>query len=74
MATCPEHSGHSVRLNAIEEEIAALKEEDARMKEKIGSPAIWVALISFVGVCVTATTSFLAVVLAPMIRAYLGVQ
>ena len=72
--SCPYHIDHENRLTACEADIEDLKQEDSAMREKIGNPAFAVAVISFLGVCVTAGTSFLAVILAPVIRVWLGVQ
>lgn len=63
---CPEHSGNCVRIDSLEKRMN-------EVESKVGSPAVMVALVSLFGVCFTAATSFLAVVFAPIIRAYLGV-
>ncbi len=74
MAACPYHIDHENRLESVETEIKLLKEEDAKMKEKMGSPVIAVAVISFLGVCVTASASVAAVILAPAVRVWLGIN
>lgn len=74
MANCPYHIDVDNRLRGCEEDIELLKKEDAVMKDRIGNPQVTIALISFFGVCITAMTSFAAVVFAPIIRAWLGVN
>ncbi len=71
---CPYHLEHETRLKNLEKGVEALEEEDVKMKERIGNPAIWVALVSFMGVCVTASASFAAVILAPVLRVWLGIN
>lgn len=66
MEGCPYHIDHENRIKNLETEQKA-------MKDQIKSPAVLVAFISLLGVCVTAVSSFAAVVLGPVIRAYLGV-
>lgn len=65
-ASCPYHIDHETRLKRLEE-----RTED--MEKQIGNPAVWVALISVFGSMVTAGMAFLGVVLAPVVRAWLGV-
>lgn len=70
---CVYHIDVDNRLRECESDIELLKKEDAMIKDRLGNPAVTVALISCIGVCVTAVTSFIAVVFAPAIRAWLGV-
>lgn len=73
MSTCPHgaHIDHETRIGRCEDDIKTIKEAQVAMKEKIGSPAVAVAVISFFGVCVTSVASFAAVVLSPVLTAML---
>lgn len=63
---CPYHIDHERRIENLEQECKT-------MKEKIGSPAVTVAIISLIGVLFSATSAFAAVIAAPVLRAWLGV-
>ena len=64
---CPEHSGNCVKIDSLEGRVRELE-------AKVGSPMITAAFISMVGVCFSAVTSAVAIVSAPFIRAYLGIN
>lgn len=64
---CPEHSGNCVRIDNLEERMD-------RIETKVGNPTIVVAVITTMGVMFSSTAAFAGVILAPVIRAYLGIN
>lgn len=68
---CPYHKDHETRIENLEEEQKEHRKEISAMEKRIGSPALAVAIISFLGVCVTASAAFAGVIAAPVIQAVL---
>jgi len=66
MAQCPYHIDHDTRIKRLEEAVTD-------MEKQISNPAVWVALVSVCGSVLTAGMAFAGVVLAPIVRAWLGV-
>ncbi len=65
-SNCPYHIDHETRIKNLEASVTD-------MEKQLGNPAIWVALISVCGSVLTAGMAFAGVVLAPIVRAWLGV-
>ena len=67
---CPFHIDHETRIKNLETEVK-------EMKAAISNPAVMVGFISLIGVCITALTTLIGTILAPIavpaIRAFLGV-
>ena len=74
MSECPHgaHIDHENRIRGCETGIVALKSEVREVRVMQRDPRIAVALISVVGVVASGTMAFLGVVLAPIIKSYLG--
>jgi hypothetical protein len=68
---CPYHVDHAHRIEGCEKSISVLNQECEGMKEKIGSPAIAVAVIGLIGVLFTASAAFAGVVAAPVVQGVL---
>lgn len=63
---CPYHADHETRISRLE---ATME----KIMEKIGSPAVTVAIIGVVGTMFSGFCAFLGVVLAPIVKAWLGI-
>ena len=63
---CIYHVDHETRIKNLE---ATMKE----VETKLGNPAVTVAIIGVIGTLVSGCCAFAGVVMAPVIRAWLGV-
>jgi hypothetical protein len=62
---CPYHADHETRISRLE---ATME----KIMEKIGSPAVTVAIIGVLGTMFSGCCAFLGVVMAPVVKSWLG--